>query len=383
MRCSPTYPQILLPLLYLPAALYNGDSRTRTLDITVTGDDGVAIVAWTSSGETDAFETIELGVQGKFIRLRGVLTDSEWLSILEVGAAEDNVASSVGYTAHDACLRKPHIMNYFSIRPPSGIGLNSTLYRPGAIKVIVEHLIDSNLLTYFTFLYFVACTAIDAQVGILVDDGNDDGAADVVEAGELGPVASSAEYYDPRLADTVGCDPAGCSAALTRVCVLLALSCFVNTPLVTSGIVGTVESCVHRFAYFQRCAPGDGLISCMLVSFPCHRPLSEVCCPNSRLPNGAAREFIILAPNAAILEATLFHADPAHRLTRMATCPTGPGGPVRPSWAALAAFRTTSAPLVIYRSCASVSPQCYVRIMKHFFRPHIGFAYLPESSVSL
>ncbi|CAN0341712.1 unnamed protein product [Ectocarpus sp. 12 AP-2014] len=93
------------------------------------------IMAWTSSGETAAFETIELGVQGTVIDLHGVLADSDWLSILEVG--------------------------------------------------------------------------------ILVDDGNDDGAA-VVEAGELGPVASSAEFYDLRLAETVGCDPAGCSAALTR-----------------------------------------------------------------------------------------------------------------------------------------------------------------------
>ncbi|CAM9563406.1 unnamed protein product [Ectocarpus sp. 6 AP-2014] len=93
------------------------------------------ITEWTSSGETAAFETIELGVQGTVIGLHGVLADSDWLSILEVG--------------------------------------------------------------------------------ILVDDGNDDGVA-VVEAGELGPVASSAEFYDLRLADTVGCDPAGCSAALTR-----------------------------------------------------------------------------------------------------------------------------------------------------------------------
>ncbi|CAM9463486.1 unnamed protein product [Ectocarpus sp. 13 AM-2016] len=93
------------------------------------------IMAWTSSGETAAFETIELGVQGTVIDLHGVLADSDWLSILEVD--------------------------------------------------------------------------------ILVDDGNDDGVA-VVEAAELGPVASSAEFYDLRLADTVGCDPAGCSAALTR-----------------------------------------------------------------------------------------------------------------------------------------------------------------------
>lgn len=76
---------LLLPFFWLSAALYRGDSRTRTIDIFV---DGVAIKAWTSSGETTGFETIELGVQGTVIDLRGVLTDSDWLSISEVGSAE-------------------------------------------------------------------------------------------------------------------------------------------------------------------------------------------------------------------------------------------------------------------------------------------------------
>lgn len=79
-----------------PAALYKGDSRTRTLDISV---DGVVMMAWTSSGETAGFETVDLGVQGKVIDLHGVLADSDWLSISEVGAAEDCFASVV-CTAH-------------------------------------------------------------------------------------------------------------------------------------------------------------------------------------------------------------------------------------------------------------------------------------------
>lgn len=66
------------------------------------------------------------------------------------------------------------------------------------------------------FTPHVACAMFDVQVDILVDDGNDDD-GDVVEAGELGSVATRAEFYDQRLSDTVGCDPAGCSAALTRV----------------------------------------------------------------------------------------------------------------------------------------------------------------------
>lgn len=52
------------------------------------------------------------------------------------------------------------------------------------------------------------------------DDGSDDGGGDtdvVVEAGTLGTVTASAVLYDPRLGDSNGCDPDGCTAALTRV----------------------------------------------------------------------------------------------------------------------------------------------------------------------
>ncbi|CAN0328199.1 unnamed protein product, partial [Ectocarpus sp. 12 AP-2014] len=52
----------------LQIALYKGDSRTRAVEIFV---DGVMIMVWTSSGETAAFETIELGVQGTVIDLHG------------------------------------------------------------------------------------------------------------------------------------------------------------------------------------------------------------------------------------------------------------------------------------------------------------------------
>ena len=58
-----------------------GDERTRTLEIYV---DGVIFTTWTSSGTTLDFETVTLGVTGSTIELRGVLEDSEWLSIMEV-----------------------------------------------------------------------------------------------------------------------------------------------------------------------------------------------------------------------------------------------------------------------------------------------------------
>ena len=58
-----------------------GDERTRTLNIYV---DGVIVTTWTSSGTALDFETVTLGVTGTSIDLRGVLEDSEWLSIMEV-----------------------------------------------------------------------------------------------------------------------------------------------------------------------------------------------------------------------------------------------------------------------------------------------------------
>ena len=61
--------------------MYKGDERTRTVDIYV---DGAVITSWTSSGNTLDFETVALGVTGSTIELRGMLEDSEWLSIMEV-----------------------------------------------------------------------------------------------------------------------------------------------------------------------------------------------------------------------------------------------------------------------------------------------------------
>ncbi len=48
--------------------------------------DDVKATTWTSSGLTTAFENVELGVAGQTIELRGVLGESEWLSITEVSA---------------------------------------------------------------------------------------------------------------------------------------------------------------------------------------------------------------------------------------------------------------------------------------------------------
>ncbi|CAM9649139.1 unnamed protein product, partial [Ascophyllum nodosum] len=65
----------------LNIALYNGDERTRTIEIYV---DGVLATSWTNSGNTAGLELVGLGVTGQEVMLRGVLDDSEWLSVNEV-----------------------------------------------------------------------------------------------------------------------------------------------------------------------------------------------------------------------------------------------------------------------------------------------------------
>lgn len=47
-------------------------------------DDELA-TTWTSSGTTDDFESIDISdMSGEVIEIKGVLADSEWLSIIEV-----------------------------------------------------------------------------------------------------------------------------------------------------------------------------------------------------------------------------------------------------------------------------------------------------------
>lgn len=64
--------------------MHKGDERTRTMEIYVDGD---LQTSWTSSGTTTAFENIEVDANGQAVEIRGVLTDSEWLSITEVRAS--------------------------------------------------------------------------------------------------------------------------------------------------------------------------------------------------------------------------------------------------------------------------------------------------------
>ena len=70
------------------------------------------------------------------------------------------------------------------------------------------------------------CTQVEILVGdvdeggdddpVVDDDGGDDDAV-VVEASTLATVTATADLYDPNPASANGCDPDGCTAALTRV----------------------------------------------------------------------------------------------------------------------------------------------------------------------
>lgn len=87
-----TKPTAVHPFALLQiSALYQGATRQRTLDVYV---DGEMVRTWTSSGETDDFETIDLTgndgqllvpyTEGQVLELSGSRVPSEWISILEV-----------------------------------------------------------------------------------------------------------------------------------------------------------------------------------------------------------------------------------------------------------------------------------------------------------
>lgn len=73
-----------LALHPLPStAMYEGSERVRTMEIYV---DGALVTTFTTSGTSNFFEVVYLsGVSGQVVTIEGVLADSEWLSIVEVG----------------------------------------------------------------------------------------------------------------------------------------------------------------------------------------------------------------------------------------------------------------------------------------------------------
>lgn len=94
----------------LNIAMYKGNERVRTMDIYV---DDALVTTWTSSGTTAGFEGVPLGVAGERVELRGVLADSEWLSIMEVEILVDDddvvEAGTVGTVVTAAALYDPNL----------------------------------------------------------------------------------------------------------------------------------------------------------------------------------------------------------------------------------------------------------------------------------
>eukprot|EP00903_Cladosiphon_okamuranus_P018639 g17154.t1 len=141
-----------LNVVGINVALYKGDERTRTMDVKV---DGAKVTTWTSSGVTLDFESIDLGVAGQVVELTGVLADSDWLSITEVEILVDD-----GTTP-----------------PPSP---TTPIVTPTPTVATPEQLYSAK------------------------------------EVGTIGTVTVAADLFDPKLYAANGCDPDGCTAALTR-----------------------------------------------------------------------------------------------------------------------------------------------------------------------
>eukprot|EP00903_Cladosiphon_okamuranus_P018636 g17153.t1 len=151
--CSITY--ILgdeLNIGRINVAMYKGDERTRTMDVYV---DKVMVTTWTSSGVTLDFESIDLGVAGQVVELTGVLAEEEWFSVTEVVILVDD-----GTTP-----------------PPSP---TTPIVTPTPTVATPEQLYSAK------------------------------------EVGTIGTVTVAADLFDPKLYAANGCDPDGCTAALTR-----------------------------------------------------------------------------------------------------------------------------------------------------------------------
>ncbi|CAN0303751.1 unnamed protein product, partial [Ectocarpus sp. 12 AP-2014] len=147
----------------LRLALYKGATRVRRVEVTV---DGSLATTWTSSGTTDGFESIDLsGFFGQDITVTGVLDNSEWLSIkeTEIMVLSDGVVS-----------------------PPSP---STTTPAPVFAPVATP----------------TPTVATPEQLFSAKEIGTQDTT-----------VTTTAYLFDPDLAVDNGCDPAGCTGALTR-----------------------------------------------------------------------------------------------------------------------------------------------------------------------
>ncbi|CAM9225071.1 unnamed protein product [Ectocarpus fasciculatus] len=147
----------------LRLALYQGTTRVRTVDVAV---DGSPATTWTSSGTTDGFESIDLtGYSGQDITITGVLDDLEWVSIkeTEIIVVSDDASSS----------------------PSPSTTTQAPVLAPIATPT--------------------PTVATPEQLWSAQEIGTQDTT-----------VTTTADLFDPDLSIDNGCDPAGCTAALTR-----------------------------------------------------------------------------------------------------------------------------------------------------------------------
>lgn len=189
------------------------------------------VTSWTSSGTTDTFEYIELGVTGQVIELRGVLEDEEWLSIKEVSVQRHDNEALLGLVGPRAKgllwqrqtfsennvhgpVKQFRWRNQMVLRVPGLVVGSSTTHDTTSPpsrtckKRFTSASSSSRCVTSSTLLL------ISAQVEIIVEDLR----IPYVElADHLTTVTVSALLYDTDLAVDGGCDPEGCVASNAQV----------------------------------------------------------------------------------------------------------------------------------------------------------------------
>eukprot|EP00752_Nemacystus_decipiens_P014962 g13321.t1 len=165
-------------LSQLRLAMYKGASRARTMDVHV---GGVLATTWTSSGTTINFESIDLvGYSGRYITITGILVDDEWLSIVE---------TEIMVLADDTVPPPPSP----TTTTPAPVSAPTATTTPAPAFAPVATPVPTSAVPTPEQLY---------------------AAKEVEDIG--GTVTATAALYDPNVLADGGCDPAGCTAELTR-----------------------------------------------------------------------------------------------------------------------------------------------------------------------
>lgn len=212
------------------SAMYQGATRVRTMDVSV---DGILVTTWTSSGTTSDFENIDLsGYAGQDVTITGVLADSEWLSIVEVRQAtfrRSNPVSIVGAQIHvlycdsrvpradHACRTTQHLVFLNTLEHLTSPYPTLPLSEQTEIMVLSDGVTPPPSPTAGTPAPVYAPVATPTPTPVVPTPEQ---LYSAKEVGTVGTVTTSATLFDPSLSEDDGCDPSGCTAALTRVSLL-------------------------------------------------------------------------------------------------------------------------------------------------------------------